>query len=170
MRSLNSGRGEAFWVTVEISPLPAHPLFFDNTILLFNFPCFSLVSAFSFKANYSLSEFEEFDESNEKEASDNESNVEKEGSETKSIFGVDVKTNKAVYGSSKPIKPTKVDNYRDPAVTETKIFGSYRTENPMAKAYSESTDTSTGYNTMRVIGKGRNKKSVGTGPIRRLFS
>ena len=112
---------------------------------------------FSLGMEEDLSEFEESGEDNEKEES-SESNVEKE--ETKSIFGVDVKTNKSVYGISKTIKPVKVDKYRDPAVSETRVFGSYRTENPMAKAYSESTDTSSGYNTMRVAGKGRNKKSL----------
>ena len=105
-----------------------------------------------------------FDLPQEEELIDLENNGKKrnidknEKDDTKSIFGVDVKTNRSVYGGAVvPVTPAQIDNYHDPAVAETRVFGSYSSENPMAGLYrkGETTDSSSGYDRLRISMKGR---------------
>lgn len=111
---------------------------------------------FSLEFGEDLTEVKELVREDHEEKEEKPAGKEGKEQETKSIFGVNIDTNKSIYGGTKQKAKIQKDNYHDPAVAETRVFGSYSSENPMAKIYSsESTDSSNGYSTIRISMKGR---------------
>lgn len=85
--------------------------------------------------------------------------------EFKNIFGSSSNKQKTQITLYQPVVSldSPVEEYRDPAITETRVHGAYTDNNPMNKAYKESTDTSNGYSgTIRISAKGRRGSGMKT--------